>query len=172
MTKEGDRPFFEIEVKGPLQFARSQNSRVWFKKGVENKMDFGAIRLVFTKCEDNGPPHKKTAGIEFRIEPIKAVAEGEKFELKLGESVFVGNELGVNVLSFGHDDNDDGGDTIADLGLNTGKIYQTQMIFHKAHQGKIVDWQNWEIQYTGWKNQGPPHGPDQSVELLIKRKTR
>ena len=172
MTDEGDRPFFEFQVTGPREFARSQSSRVWYKKSDKTTMDFGAVRLVFTKCEDNGPPHKKDAGVEFRIEPIRAVAAGEKFELKLGEAVFVGNELGVSVLSFGHDDDDDGGDTIADLSLNTGKIHQSQMIFHKAHKGKTVDWQNWEIEYTGWKNQGPPHGPDQSIELIVRRKTK
>jgi hypothetical protein len=99
MTKDGDRAFFEFEVKGPPEFGRSQNSRIWHEKGEAVKsMDFSAIRLVFIKCEDSGPPHKNNAGVEFKVEPIKAVSEGAKFELKSGESFFVGGELGISLL--------------------------------------------------------------------------
>lgn len=169
-SNSGGQSFFEIEVTGPREFARSQVTRVPSNFKGESTVDFGAIRLVFTKCEDSGPPHRKEAGVEFRIETVRALPSGAKIELKLDQSVFVANELGLFLKSFGHDDDDDGGNTIAEVVLNNGKYNHIQSIFHRPKMGEMIEWQNWEITVVAWNNPGPPHGEDQSLELVVKRK--
>lgn len=159
--------FFEFQVNGPTE-ERSQKSRVFYPLKKNESVFFGGIQIVFTKCEDTGPPHRKDAGVEFQILPVPTVAPGARFTLKVGEAVFVGNTLSLYLKSIGHDDDDDGGDTLAELEGNNGKTHQGLTLFLKSNVGKSIDWHDWEIQVHEWKNPGPPHGPDQALVMSAK----
>lgn len=165
LTEEGDRPFFSLTLTSP---EGTEDVRVYYPLERPEVLAWGALELHVTKCEDEGPPHSRTAAIEFLVQPRPRLPLGTPFALELGRSALLEDGLRVEVSGVARAGAPGGPPPGVMVELQHGKATEVVSLTVSAPGRPSPEvWRRWAVQLL---EVSAPESGRPTVRLVVQRR--